>query len=64
MKQLERLIWPYLEKGEREKERRCEKKKKKREKRRRRENEFKDDIKRLDGLKTERKSMQKLEESH
>ena len=28
MKQLERLIWPYLEKGEREKERRCEKKEK------------------------------------
>ena len=52
----------FGKRGKREGEKMWEKRKK-REKRRRRENEFKDDIKRLDGLKTERKSMQKLEES-
>ena len=53
----------FGKRGKREGEKMWEKRKK-REKRIRRENEFKDDLKRLDGLKTKRKSMQKLEESH
>ena len=55
MKRLGPLIWPCLEK---EKERRKEKEREKKN-----ENEFKDDIRSLKGLKTERQSMQKLEES-
>ena len=53
-------------KGERKKERRCErkgKKKKEREREKKKKNKFKDDTKSLDGLKIEKKSMHKLEES-
>ena len=39
-------------------------KERKKKKERKNENEFKDDIRRLDGSKTERQSIQKLEESH
>ena len=57
------LIWPCLEKGkERKREDVREREKKKREKKEKK-NKFKDDTKSLDGLKIEKKSMHKLEES-
>ena len=62
MEQLGPLIWPCLGK-EREKEKRHEKEKKKKKREKTKKEEVEDDIRSLDGLKTERQSMQKLEES-
>ena len=61
MKQLESLIWPCLEK-EKEKERRRECKEKSVRKKKKKKSKFKEYIRSLDGLKTERQSMKKLEE--
>ena len=71
MKQLEPLIWPCLEKGKeirreyvRERKRKREIKKRKEKKRKETIISPKDDTRSLNGLKTERQSMQKLKESH
>ena len=58
------LIWPCLEKGKERRRKDVRERERERKRKRERKKKFKDDTRSLDRLKTKRKSMQKLEESH